>query len=217
LADIFHEVDEEVRREQLKKLWERYGHYAVALAVIIVIAVGGWRGYEYWQGQKIAEAGAAFEAAMALADEGKQQEAEQAFARLAQDGTSGYRVLARLRTANALAGHDVKAAVAAYDGIAADTGIDHRLRDLAGLRAALLLADTASFDDMQRRLEPLTGPKDTFRHATRELLALSAWRAGNSAQARRWADMVVSDPESPASLRQRMQMLLALLPPAAKG
>ena len=47
MADIFHEVDEEVRREQLKKLWERYSIHFIALAVLIVAAVGGWRGYEW--------------------------------------------------------------------------------------------------------------------------------------------------------------------------
>ena len=48
MSDIFDEVDEEVRREQFKKLWERYGNLFVALAVLIVAAVGGWRGCEYW-------------------------------------------------------------------------------------------------------------------------------------------------------------------------
>ena len=41
VSDIFHEVDEEVRREQLKKLWDRYGIYLIALAVLVV--VGGRR------------------------------------------------------------------------------------------------------------------------------------------------------------------------------
>ncbi len=46
MSDIFREVDEEVRREQLKKLWERYSILIVAVAVLIVAGVGGWRGYE---------------------------------------------------------------------------------------------------------------------------------------------------------------------------
>ena len=39
VSDIFHEVDEEVRREQLKKLWDRYGNYVVAAAFLLVAAV----------------------------------------------------------------------------------------------------------------------------------------------------------------------------------
>jgi len=46
VSDIFREVDEEVRRDQFKKLWERYGIFFIALAVLFVAAVGGWRGYQ---------------------------------------------------------------------------------------------------------------------------------------------------------------------------
>ena len=69
------------------------------MAVLIVAAVGGWRGYEYIQTQKAQKASAAFEAAVALADQNKHAEAEAAFAKLATDAPSGYRALARLRAA----------------------------------------------------------------------------------------------------------------------
>ena len=115
MADIFQEVDEEVRREQLKRLWERYGNFIIAACVLVVVGVGAWRGYEWWEAKKSAENGAAFEQAVTLAESGKQQEAEAAFAKLATDGSTGYRVLARLREAAELARTDRKAATAAYD------------------------------------------------------------------------------------------------------
>src|SRR5215212_5130904 len=93
VADIFQEVDEEVRRERLKQLWERHSNLIVAIAVLIVVAVGGWRGYQWWEAKKAAEAGAVFESAARLAAEGKQLEAEEAFARIAAEGAGGYRTL----------------------------------------------------------------------------------------------------------------------------
>ena len=103
MSDIFREVDEEVRREQLKKLWQRYGNHVVAAAILVVAAVAAWRGYGWWEAKRAAEAGAAFEAAGNLADAGKLSEAEVAFARIAADGTASYRHLARVREAAALA------------------------------------------------------------------------------------------------------------------
>src|ERR1700686_852426 len=82
VSDIFTEVDEEVRREQLKKLWERYSNYIIAAAFLVVAAVAAWRGYEYWETRRAAEAGAAYDAAAQLAAEGKHDEAEAAFAKL---------------------------------------------------------------------------------------------------------------------------------------
>jgi hypothetical protein len=217
VADIFQEVDEEVRREQIRKLWDRYGILVVIAAFAVVAAVGGWRFYEWRQLNAAAQFGDAYLAAQTLADDGKHAEADAAFAKLSQDGSSGYRVLAPLKNAADLAATDQKAAVAAYDAISADRGVPQPLRDLATIRAALLLVDSTPLSDMTMRLEPLTGSTSTFRHTARELLALSAWRVGDTAAARRWGNMIMTDGETPSSMRQRVEVLMALLPPPARG
>ncbi len=99
MADIFHEVDEEVRRERLQKLWERYSIHFIVLAVLVVAGVGGWRGYQWWQDKQAAAAGAKFETALALSQQGKHAEAEAAFAKIAAEAPAGYRMLARFRAA----------------------------------------------------------------------------------------------------------------------
>ena len=217
VSDIFNEVDEEVRREQLKKLWERYGHYIVVLCVLVVVSVAAWRGYEWWEAKQAAQAGAAFEQAVNLAEAGKHQEAEAAFAKLASDGTAGYRVLARLREAAELAPTDSKASVNAYDDIAGDKSAGQVIQDLAEVRAGLLLVDTAPYSEIKTRLEPLTSPDRTFRHTAREILALSAWKAGDVAAARQWADMIITDPQTPAGTRSRAEVLSELIAASGKG
>jgi hypothetical protein len=216
VSDIFTEVDEEVRREQLKKLWERYGNYVAAAAFLVVAAVAAWRAYDYWETRRAAEAGAAYDAAAQLADEGKHNEAEAAFAKLVTDGTAGYRVLARLREAGEIADRDPKAAVAAYDRIAGETTGQPLVSELAAIRAAFLLVDTAKLDEMAQRLEPLAQPSGTFRHTARELLALAAWRNGDIAALRRWSEAAKNDPEAPSGVRSRMDVLSSLLPEAGK-
>ena len=101
MTDIFHEVDEEVRREKLQKLWERYGTYFIALCVLVVAAIAAWRAYDWWLAKQAAEAGTRFEQALTLSEQGKHAEAEQAFAKVAADAPKGYRVLARFRAAAA--------------------------------------------------------------------------------------------------------------------
>ncbi len=217
MTNIFNEVDEEVRREQLKKLWERYGNHFIALCIVIVAGVGAWRGYEWWQGKQAAQSGAAFEQAVELAEGGKHQEAEAAFAKLATDGTAGYRVLARLREAAQLAPTDRKAAVQAYDEIAADQNAGQVIRDLATVRAGYLLVDTAPYSELLARLEPLTAADRTFRHTAREILALSAWKSSDMTAARKWTDMIMSDPQTPAGTRSRAEVLSELIAASNKG
>ena len=217
MTDIFHEVDEEVRREQLKKLWERYGGYLVAACIMVVIGIGAWRGYEWWQAKQAAQSGAAFEQAAMLAESGKHREAAAAFAKLSADGAGGYRMLARLREAGELASGDPKAAVAAYDAIAAQSQAGQIVRDLAAVRAGYLLVDTAPYSEVLQRLELVTAPDRAFRHSAREILALSAWKAGDTAAARRWTEMMMSDPQTPPGPRSRAEMLSELIAASAKG
>jgi hypothetical protein len=217
VADIFHEVDEEVRRERLEKLWQRYGNLVIAACILVVAAVGAWRGYEWWQDKKAVESGAAFENAVTLAEAGKHQEAEAAFAKLAAGGSAGYRVLARVREAAELAHTDKPAAVKAYDEIAADKSAGQVIDELAALRAGFLLVDTAPYSEIRTRLEPLTGADKTFRHSARELLALSAWKSGDMTAARKWTDMIITDPQTPQGTRIRADMLSELIASSGKG
>ena len=99
MSELFDEVDEDVRRDQLKQLWERYSIYIIAVALLIIASVGGWRGYQYVETKKAVEAGAAFDKAVELSEANKHAEAEAGFAELAAKGPTGYRVLSRLRMA----------------------------------------------------------------------------------------------------------------------
>lgn len=217
MSEIFNEIDEDLRREQFKKLWDKYSFLIIGVAILIVAGVGGWRGYQYLEAKKAAEAGSAFEAAVALSEQGKKAEAEAAFAKIATEGAKGYRALARLRAAADAAAADPKAAAKLYDSIAADPGISVTEQDLARIRAASLVMETEPYADMLKRLEAATAEGRTFRHTARELLALSAYRANDATAARQWLDMIGNDARTPASLRSRAEALQALLPPAAKS
>ena len=217
MSELFDEVDEEVRRDQLKKLWDQYSIYIIALALLIIAGVGGWRGYQYLEAKKAAEAGAAFDKATELAEQNKHAEAEAAFADLATKAPYGYRMLARLRTAAEVAARDKPAAAKMFDDIAADSSVGAAERDIARIRAAQLLLDTTTYPNMVQRLQPATAPDATFRHTARELLALSAWRANDATATRQWLDMIANDGDTPPGLRSRAEALQALLPPVAKS
>jgi hypothetical protein len=217
VSELFDEVDEEVRREQLKKLWDKYSIFIIVAALLVVAAVGGYRFYRYTEAQKAAEAGDAFNKAVELSEQNKHAEAETAFTSLAAKAPSGYRMLARIRAAAEAADRDPKAAVKMFDDIAADRSVGAEEQAIARIRAANLLLDTSSYNDLLQRLQADTVPDATFRHAARELLALSAYRANDATAARKWLDMIELDGETPPSLRSRAEALQALLPPVAKS
>ena len=212
MSDILREVDEELRRERYQKLWERYGIYLVGAALVIVVAVAGWRGWEWYQAREAARAGARFETALELDAAGKQSEADEILAALATTAPRGYRTLVRFRIAAELTQRDPAKGAAAYDALAEDGSVEAAFRDLARVRAALALVDTASASEIARRLDPLIAGNSAFKASAREILGLARFRAGEREAARKLFAEIVADPETPPSLRSRAQLMLALLP-----
>lgn len=206
-----------MRRERLKKLWDRYSVLIISAVVLIIAGVGGWRGYDYLETKKAQEAGAAFEAAVTLSEENKSAEAEAAFNKIAAEAPKGYRTLARLRAAAESAKRDPKAAAQLFDAVAADASVGVAEQDLAKVRAAGLLMESLSFADMMQRLQPAAAAGRTYRHTARELLALSAWRNNDTAATRQWLDAITADAQTPPSMRSRAEALQALLPAVAKS
>jgi hypothetical protein len=206
---LSREVDEELRREQLAKLWERYGTYMIGAAVALVLAVAGYKWNEQRQITAAEAAGARFEAATNLVADGKAEEATRAFTEMARDAPSGYAALASLKAAGGLAAAGKKAeAVAAYDALARDSSADRMLRDFARLQAAALKVGEADFTEMQNRLTPLVGDKAPWRFPARELMAMAALKAGKPEEARTMLEPMIGDPAVPASLAERARLYM---------
>lgn len=210
MADIFNEIDEDLRRERFGRLWTRYGGFVIGLAVLIVVAVAGWRGYEWWKLKQDQAAGAQFEAAQKLASDGKTAEAEAAFVALEKDGTSGYRLLARFRAADELAKTNAAAAVADYDALAKDPSVSALMQNVAQVRAALLLVDTASLADIEGRMKPLDTPEGAFRHSAREIIGLAQYKAGDYKAATETFTAILNDGQTPPGLRRRAELMRTL-------
>lgn len=208
--EFIREVDEDYRREQILQIWRRYSGVIIALAVLVVAGVAGWR---YWQTQQHAAAEAAsirFDAANRLARDGKVEEADKAFTALEQDGTGGYRLLARFRAAAETAKTEPAKAAAEFDELAGDTALGDGLRDLARLRAALIRMDGPNPDAALTNLQSLAAGSP-YRHTAREMLGLSALKKGDYEEASRWFDQIVADPDTPRSLRERIEVYAAIV------
>jgi hypothetical protein len=208
---LFREVDEEVRQEQFKKLWARYGSLVIGVCLLVIVGVGGWQGWQYWQKKQAEAAGDSFFAASELVSAGKPDEALKQFEGVSH---SGFAALAQMREATLLVSQGKTAdGVKIYDAVAATGNVDNALRDLARIRAASALADSASFADIEARLKPFDVDGNPWRHIAREIMASVQWRLKDYAGADKQVQAMLGDPETPASLRQRAQMMAQLLQP----
>lgn len=208
--EFLREVDEDYRRDRILQIWKRYSGVIIALAVLVVAGVAGWR---YWQTQQRAAAETAsvqFDEANRLAKDGKVAEADKVFDALEAQGPAGYRLLARFRSAAETGKRDAAAGAAEFDKLADDTGLGDGLRDLARLRAALLRLDGSNPDPALANLQGLAAGTP-FRHTAREMLGLAALKKGDYEEAGRWFDQIVADPDTPRNLRERIEVYAAIV------
>jgi hypothetical protein len=207
---FLREIEEELRRERLEKLWRQYGTYFLAGAALIVLGV---LLYQYIEGRRIAAAearGAQYQDALTLANDKKEGSAEAEFKKIAEEEGSGYAELARLQLAGALLKDGKKPeALAAYEALANQSGADELLRSFAALQAAALRLGEADFTEMQNRLTPLMGDNAPWRYNARELLGLAAFKAGNSNEARALLTPLLVDQKAPETIAERAKIVMA--------
>lgn len=211
MSDIFREVDEEVQRDKVAMFVKKHSNLLIGLLLAVVVGVGGYRVYDYFQKKQAAEAGVKYEAALSLSADGKDAESRSALEALTKDAPAGYKMLAQFRLASELAKTDKPAAIKAFEALSGEAAVDQTLRDLAKLRAAALLSDTVPFAEVQQRLEPLAAPGQTWRLSAREILAATALKAGDFKKTEQYLELMLADPEASRTVRERAEMMMSLV------
>lgn len=216
MTDILDEIEQDLRRDRMKRFWQRWGWLVLTVAVVFVAIIAGWRGYVGWQNSRSAATGDRYVQAIEAAERGDHEAAARELEALTRDAPGGYPTLARFSLAATLAARgDQAGAVAAFDALAADASLPQSFRDIARIRAGLLLVDNAPYAEVQRRLEPVAVNGNPFRNTARELLGLAAYRVEERQTAARWFRDLVVDPDATESARNRGSLVLTML--AADG
>lgn len=211
MTDIFDEVGEDLRRDQLKRMWQRYSGLVYGVAALIVVGTGIYEGYEAWSTSRANSAGDAYTAVLASAKANDHIDLATSLAAYQASAPSQYALLARFRAASehAAAGESDNA-LAAFEALSKDSGAAQDFRDLAALRAAMIALDSESLEAIKTRVSPYSNDISPWRFAAREAIALAAAKAENWGEVAGVAKKLVDDPATPADVRARAQMLQSL-------
>jgi hypothetical protein len=203
LADIFQEIDEDLRRDRVAKLWARYGKYAIGAAVLVVVATAAGVAYQNYRLQQYQALGLKYAETGLVLRAGDNDKAVAGFETLAAQDKGGYGLLARIQAAalKAKASQDKEGGLAALSAIAADPSIDPVYRDLATVLDGLYSVDLAKPEDVIARMKPLSdGP---WHYTALEVTALAQLKAGDKPAALKTYQELADDLGAPPSLRSR--------------
>ncbi len=210
LDGLMAEIESDLREDELKRIWRRYGSTFVTVAVVFLLAVAGYEGWRAYEAREHAKVASMYEEGMSLAADQKLDEAKAKFAEVAKTSDKPYASLARLVDAGIrVEQNDVEGAIGLYASLAADTSADPLFREMAVVLKALHSVDREDPKTIEAELAPLT-KASTFKHSALELTALLAAKQGDTARAATLAQSLVDDTDTPQAMRGRATELAAL-------
>ncbi len=212
MADIFHEVEEELRKDKYNELLRKWGPWALGAAMAIVIAAASWQGWEYLQRQSAWNESDRYFAALDLVEAERYEDADLALQQLAEDGSPGYAGLALMQRGELLLQSGDTAGAGYMFEQAADRFNVQAFADLARVKAAMALFNELSIDDLDNRLGETMQPERPYRLLAMEVVAAKAFDTGNLARARMEYDAIANDIDAlTMPVSQRAQAALALI------
>ena len=212
MADIFDEINEELKQDRQAVLWQRYGKYVIGVAVLIIALVGARQGYVYWKEARDGAAATAYYQAAAQTDEGD------ALQEVMDSLTPGYQLLADFTIARKLAeqGRNNEAE-AAFLQLASRSDIDPFYRDTALLLSVMHAPDSANSDELLNRINPLANSAGPLQGLALEQAAGLSLKKGRIQQAADFLEKITTLNEAPSSLRQRASQLLTIVNSKVSG
>lgn len=212
MADIFEEVDEQLRSDRYlaiaKKSWPMV---AGAAGVALALALGLW-GWDQYQSSLQATASQDYDRGLQALTQGEKGMADRAFAKVAKSGPRGYRTLALMQVAGLRMGEKKPAEAIALLDQAAGLAPDQILADAARMKAALAAIDAGQpLPQIEARLTPLVAPDRPYHVSAREALAMARLAAGKPAAARADFSALSIMLDASDSVRGRAQAALSLI------
>jgi len=215
---FFREVTDELRQDKAKAFLSKYGLWLIAIALVIIVVTVGFVLYRHWATERADRSGDVFSQALSLAQDGKNDQALAALDKMEKNGYGAYPVLARMRAATILADKgDFKGAVKAFDAVSTDGSIPDSVRDIAKLRAAFILVDHGTYDEVSAHVQALTSETNPLRFSAREALGLAAWKAGKLDDALKLFQGLATEETAPRDLRERADLMSGLIRGSGKA
>ena len=201
---VVREVDENLRRDQLRDMARAYGKWVIGAVILFLVAVGA---YLYWQHRQEKQAIANSEAMSAALDKvgaGDIKGGQADLVPLSDSSNDVTRATALLgRATLAVQQNDRKTASALYKQVAEDDGLPQPFRDLANVRGTMVDFDSMKPDDVIARLKPLVEPGKPFFGSAGELTAMAMLAKGDRAGAGQLFARIAADRQVPESIRNR--------------
>ena len=212
MADLFQEIDDELRQDKASRMWRVYGKYVVAAAIVIILSVGG---YKFWQQKQLDDgetASIAYEAALARSVSGDHKGAIDQLNEEEIGTVAGYAALSQMQKANlAMKINDFEAALITFKDIAENDNYPQSIKEWASFRHAAVSVEKQIGSNAHADLDSLIATDSPWRFLAKEIKAIKEIETGNKSGAKAIFSELADDENAPERLRLRAAEFLKTL------
>ena len=209
---FLREVDENLRRDQMRDFGKKYGGWLLAAVVLFLAASGGWL---WWQQHQLQRSGEQVEQLSEIYQNigaGNSKGAAQQLEALSESGRKAVGASAAFAgAALAIQQNDTKTAIAKYRELANESSLPQAYRDIALIRQTALEFDQIPPQEVVTRLEPLSKPGNAWFGTAGEMTAMAQIKQGKKAEAGRLFAAIAKDKNVSEPIRERAVQIAASL------
>lgn len=209
---FIQEVDEDLKNENLKKLWDKYGLYIIVTVVLILTATVSFETFKVLHEKRNQTWSDKYSYAINLQLQGKDAESLKVLNEIIEHKHDIYSDLAKVQVSNIYFEQgDTAKAIEELENIINDKETNKKLRDITTIKLASYKLDTAPREEITALLSPLATTDNSWTNIAKEMLAMLEIREGNIEGAKEIYNDILSSPSLPDVLRYRVQDMLTVL------
>lgn len=208
------EVNEDLKNESMKKLWDKYGLYIIILVAAALTAAVSFETIKAWHTKKIQKWSDSYAYALSLQNQGKYEDSIQTFDYIAGQDYGIFSDLAQMQKANILLEQNkTDEALKLMAEMAADNSFNSQLRDTVALKLASYKLENAPVDEIRQMIGSIAqDAENSWQPVANEMLALAYLRDGEIAQAREIYDRLLQSDKTSEIMKVRIKDILSALP-----
>ena len=172
MADIFDEVSEELKKDQLIQTWKKYSKLIITSIIILIVLLGSYQAYTTWNKKQIEVVSEQYFQALKKLEDKNYLKSHDLFLKNSQNDKSGYGVLSLFGLAETnYQNGKIDQMIINYKNIYENERLDIFYRNLSRI-LSVLKDNKSSFDQQKLLLEPILNSPNKLQIVAAELEVL---------------------------------------------
>lgn len=209
---FIREIDEELKNEKLKKIWDKYGLFIIIFIIAAISAAVSFETFKSWNEKRNQEFSDTYAYALNLQNQGRYAEAMEVLDKLQKSKKAIYSDIAEIQMANIMVEQNkIEEAIAVLENVVKDKDFNPQMKEIATIKLASYKLDYAPSEEIQEMLAPLVRQNGVWTNIAKEMLAMLAVRDGDLDRAKTLYQEISVAANTPESLKARAQDMLNVI------